>query len=143
MDIRHITWQQTVPLRKRVLWPNKPAEYCHVAGDNEAVHFGAFIHDHLVCVASVYVTSNKARLRKFATDEDHQQQGIGSKMLTHIIQSLNNTEATVFWCDARESAIGFYERFGLQPFGERFYKEEVPYVKMALDLAPDNKRMRT
>jgi len=36
-----------------------------------------------------------------------------------------------FWCDARESAIGFYRRFGLQADGERFYKSEVPYFKMS------------
>ncbi|MEW6982114.1 GNAT family N-acetyltransferase [Colwelliaceae bacterium 6471] len=134
MEIRKISWQQTIPLRNSVLWPEKTAEYCHVDGDNDALHFGAFINDKLVCVASVYLKLNKARLRKFATDTHYQNQGVGSKMIKHIIQSLKNIETSLFWCDARESALGFYKRFGMQQYGERFYKEEVPYFKMEVSL---------
>jgi hypothetical protein len=32
-------------------------------------------------------------------------------MLDFIIRDLKTTQAKVFWCDARESALGFYERF--------------------------------
>jgi predicted GNAT family N-acyltransferase len=134
MDIRNISWEQTIPLRHTVLWPNKSAEYCHVEGDQGAFHFGAFINDKLVCVASVYLQSNKARLRKFATDTHYQNQGVGSKMLKHIVQSLQDTEARFFWCDARESALGFYKRFGMEASGERFYKGEVPYFTMEVPL---------
>ena len=134
MEIRNISWEQTIPLRHRILWPMKPPEYCHVEGDQDALHFGAFTNNELVCVASVYLKSDKARLRKFATKADCQGQGIGSKMLESIIQSLKNTEVKVFWCDARESALSFYQRFGMLQYGERFYKEDVSYFKMEVVL---------
>ncbi|MBU2926445.1 GNAT family N-acetyltransferase [Colwellia sp. C2M11] len=134
MEIRNISWEQTIPLRQSVLWPNKPPEYCHVDGDHDAMHFGAFANDELVCVASVYIKSNKARLRKFATKTDCQGQGIGSQMLKFILHSLNNTVVNFFWCDARESALTFYQRFGMQPYGERFYKADVSYFKMKIAL---------
>ena len=132
MEIRVITWEETIPLRQSVLWPNKPQENCHV--DIDGLHFGAFIEEALVCVASVYLTSNKARLRKFATDTRYQHQGIGSKMLAHIIQSLKSRQVGHLWCDARESAIDFYKRFGMQTSGERFYKVDVPFFKMEVAL---------
>jgi len=134
MEIRNISWEQTIPLRHSVLWPKKPAEYCHVEGDQDALHFGTFINDELVCVASVYVKSDKARLRKFATKADYQGQGIGSQMLKSILHSLKKTEVKTFWCDARESALSFYQRFGMQPYGERFYKADVSYFKMEVAL---------
>lgn len=134
MEIRNICWQQTIPLRQSVLWPTKPAEFCHVEGDDDALHFGAFIDDELVCVASVYVESNKARLRKFATNSNYQGLGIGSKVLTSILCHLKKTEATTFWCDARESAVSFYQRFGMEQYGERFYKGEIAYFKMEVAL---------
>jgi len=134
MEIRNISWEQTIPLRHNVLWPKKPPEYCHVEGDQDALHFGVFTNDELVCVASVYLKSDKARLRKFATKTDYQGQGIGSQMLKFILHSLKNTEAKVFWCDARESALSFYQRFGMQPYGERFYKADVSYFKMEVAL---------
>jgi predicted GNAT family N-acyltransferase len=134
MVIRDISWEQTIPLRHSILWPNKPPEYCHVEGDRDALHFGAFTNDELVCVASVYLKSNQARLRKFATKGDCQGQGIGSKMLTFILHSLKNTETKVFWCDARESALTFYQRFGMLPYGERFYKADVSYFTMKVTI---------
>ncbi|MDN3650908.1 GNAT family N-acetyltransferase [Reinekea marina] len=134
MEIRAISWEQTLPLRQSVLWPNKPSEFCHVEGDSGAMHFGAFTNDQLVCVASVYLDANKARLRKFATHTEYQGQGIGSKMLTYILHSLKDTDAKVFWCDARESALGFYQRFGMRQCGERFYKADITYFKMEVSL---------
>jgi ribosomal protein S18 acetylase RimI-like enzyme len=134
MDIRIISWEQTIPLRQSVLWPSKSAEYCYVDGDIDGIHFGAFINDVLVCVASVYLKSNKARLRKFATDSNFQHQGIGSKMLAYIIQSLKNRQVAYLWCDARESALKFYKRFGMQSCSDRFYKEDVSYFKMEVAL---------
>ncbi|WP_286265969.1 GNAT family N-acetyltransferase [Thalassotalea atypica] len=134
MEIRRISWEQTIPLRHRVLWPMKPPEYCYVEGDDDAWHFGAFVDNELVCVASVFLQLNKARLRKFATNADYQSQGIGSQMLRYILQALENTDAKVFWCDARESALNFYQRFGMQPYGKRFYKADVSYVKMQVTL---------
>jgi len=135
MDIRIISWQQTIPLRHSVLWPSKPAEFCHIDGDTEGVHFGVFMNDVLVCVASVYVHHNKARLRKFATDERYQKQGIGSKLLGHMINYFKDSELEYFWCDARETALGFYKRFGMSKCSERFYKADIPYFKMEVTLS--------
>jgi len=55
-------------------------------------------------------------------------------MLTTIIQSLRSNDVKVFWCDARESAVNFYRRFDMQPYGERFYKDDVAYFKMQISL---------
>lgn len=134
MEIRSISWEQTIPLRHRVLWPSKPPEYCHVDGDVDGLHFGAFIDDELICVASVYLTLNKARLRKFATNTLYQNQGIGTKMLSFIIESLKSSQVEYFWCDARESALAFYQRFGMQTCSERFYKTDVAYFTMEVAL---------
>jgi len=134
IEVRTTTWQQTIPLRHSVLWPDQKPEFCHVDGDNDALHFGAFVGKKLVCVASVYLSSNKARLRKFATDMRYQNQGIGSMMLKHIIQHLQKTPAEYFWCDARESALGFYQRFGMLKCSERFYKVDVAYFRMEVAL---------
>lgn len=134
MDIRKISWQDTIPLRHSVLWPNRSPEFCKLDDDADGLHFGAYVNDLLVCVASVYTDNNNARLRKFATDERFQNQGVGSTMLQHIIEYLENAKVASFWCDARESALGFYERFGMVKNGERFYKSEVPYFKMEVPL---------
>ena len=88
----------------------------------------------LVCVASIYLQGEQARLRKFATLQNYQNKGIGSEVLRYILASLKERGITYFWCDARESALGFYEQFGLKAEGAGFYKADISYYKMALTL---------
>ena len=132
--IKDINWEETIPVRHRVLWPNKLSEFCHIDDDSDGWHFGYYLGDELVSVASVYPNREKARLRKFATLVGAQGKGIGTELLTHIISTIKARGITRFWCDARESATGFYERFGMRREGERFFKSEVPYFKMSMEL---------
>ena len=123
-------------IRHAVLWPDKPVEFCRVAGDEAALHFGVELDQQLVCVGSVYIDdlTQSARLRKFATLPAYQGQGLGSHLLQVMLDDCRQSGLTTFWCDARETALGFYQQFGLQPEGERFYKETVPYFKMVISL---------
>ena len=134
MRIEEIDVEATLELRQQVLWPNETKKFCRVDGDDQATHYGAFLHHSLIGVASIYQGAGAVRLRKFAVDKQYQGKGVGSAMLTHIIDSLKNANATIFWCDARESAADFYERFGFSVEGESFYKADIPYRKMVLDL---------
>jgi len=134
MHIRSISAQQALPIRQAVLWPNKPREFCQVAGDNTARHYGVWVDGQLVCVASIYLEGNKARLRKFATLASHQGQGVGSALLSHMINELKALGVGYFWCDARTTAVAFYGRFGLVVEGEVFQKSGLSYFKMAVNL---------
>lgn len=153
MHIEKLQWQQTLAIRQEVLWPDQPQEYCQVEGDEHAWHYGVYIDQILVSVASVYVASvfpkvfpgiinsmnnsndRSARLRKFATLVAYQSQGVGSFVLSHIIDSLKAEDIGTFWCDARGSAIEFYQRFGFQITGQRFYKGDIPYFKMQMTIS--------
>jgi len=134
MKIRKISLEEALPVRHKVLWPDKPMEFCLVEGDDEGIHLGAEIDGRIVSVASLYLTNGEARLRKFATYPEFQNQGIGTALIQYALYYLNENEVTTFWCDARESAIGFYQRFGMHTEGERLYKSDVPYFKMRLFL---------
>ena len=132
MDVRKISAEDTLALRHRVLWPEKSVDFCRLEEDDASLHFGAFVAGKLVCVASVFVTDDVARLRKFATSPEYQGQGIGSNLLKVIISQLQSTGVIVFWCDARESALSVYKRIGMAEQGERFYKGDIPYYKMSV-----------
>ena len=134
MIIKSISWQEALPVRHCVLWPNKPESFCKVDGDENANHYGAFIDGKLICVASIYIDGKIARLRKFATLNEFQNKGIGSKVIAYLIDELKTNKIEYFWCDARESAKGFYQRFAMQVQGERFFKSNVAYFKMQICL---------
>lgn len=98
------------------------------------MHFGVYLDQRLVSVASIYIDGTQARLRKFATLNDYQGKGIGSALIEYVLTYLREYRIQYLWCDARESARSFYQRLGFKVFGERFFKSSVPYFKMGLVL---------
>lgn len=135
MNIISIDWQAAIAVRHKVLWPNKDPSFCAVDGDRDGLHYGVIENEELVCVASIYFNGDTARLRKFATLPEYQGNGIGSAMLEHLLSILTGKGISCFWCDARESAIEFYAKFGMQPEGDKFYKSDVAYFKMSRSLS--------
>ena len=148
MEVIEISVDQALAIRHKVLWPNKPVEFCRVDGDDQARHYGACLDDELVSVASLYFDVIReselkdlvktARLRKFATLESYQGRGIGSTLFQHLLDELQIMNVHRLWFDARESATKFYARFGFQAEGERFYKSQIPYFKMSKILSNSN-----
>ncbi len=124
--------QQTLQIRQTVLWPDQPQEFSKVEGDEDAHHFGVILDKELVSVASIFPDlDNTARLRKFATLPNLQGQGIGSDLLKHIMEQLRSDGCSMLWCDGREQARSFYERLGFEASGERFFKKNIAYFRMA------------
>ncbi len=135
MDIKRIDWQDTLVIRHQVLWPDKSIEFCKVLGDESAQHFGVYIENKLVSVASLFTEKKYIQLRKFATLEAYQGKGIGSGLLTHLIEYAKTQNANYFWCDARKASKSFYVRFGMSVEGEAFSKYDEPYYKMLINLS--------
>lgn len=131
MSIRifSITASDTYPLRHSVLWPDKPLDYVRIDEDALGYHYGTYLDTELVAVISLFVNGTAARFRKFATRPDQQNKGLGTALLHHVFEEARRLGATTIYCDARLNAASFYERFGMQPTGEVFYKGTIPYQR--------------
>ena len=133
--IQPIEPAQTYALRHTVLWPDKPLAYVQLPDDATGLHYGAFVAEKLVAVISLFIGEDGvARFRKFATDPAWQGRGIGTALLRHVLAVARAQGASALWCDARQNTLPFYQRFGLMPEGDVFYKGEVPYVRLSLAL---------
>lgn len=138
MIIQAITWQECLPIRQQVLWPNLPEIFCQIEEDKDARHYGVYIDNQLVSVASLYSKTindiSRVRLRKFATVKSHQGKGIGKKLLSHIIQDLTSLGVDYFWCDARKDNQQFFKELGFEVISQPFYKTGFEYYKFELKL---------
>jgi GNAT superfamily N-acetyltransferase len=149
ITIRPVAAEETLPLRHSVLWPDKPFDYVRLPDDDTGQHFGGFIEKpvrssrpcrfqegQLVSVISLFVDTqtNTARFRKFATQPDFQNQGIGTQLLNHVIEQARQAGAAELWCDARLTAAAFYERFGMRAEGGVFYKGAIAYSRFVVRL---------
>ncbi|KAH8196814.1 hypothetical protein TruAng_009017 [Truncatella angustata] len=105
-------------------------KYVKLPDDETGQHFGAYVDSRLVSVISVFFDAGDARFRKFATDTTWQGKGIGTALLRCTIEEAKKAGARTIWCDARSSALPFYQRFGMEAEGEIFHKGGQPYLVM-------------
>ena len=138
--VRPIAAAEARPLRHTILRPTQPFEATVYPLDDqpESGHFGAFLGDTLVGVASVYheappgETDARAwRLRGMATVEAARGQGIGSALMQACFGHVRSHGGGVLWFNARTTAAGFYRRFGFAVQGSIFDIEGIgPHVVM-------------
>ncbi len=100
--------------------------------DADGLHYGLFDSGQLVSVISMFVSDKHAQFRKFATDNAYQGKGFGSQLLGFLIDTAKGLNIKELACDARITAIGFYEKFGMKVNSEVFQKSGKDYVRMSL-----------
>lgn len=133
--IRRIPPIETWELRQNILRPHQRLEEMDYAGDNDpdTAHFGIFVRDQLVGIASVYHVPPKGRegdtlawqLRGMATLPWVRGTGRGKTLLGECIRHCAENGGRVMWCNARLSAVGFYEANG---FGVVSMPFEIPGI---------------
>jgi ribosomal protein S18 acetylase RimI-like enzyme len=133
MKIKEIEASETWPLRHKVMWPNKPLDFVVLPNDEAGLHFGLFEKEMLVSVISLFIESQDGQFRKFATDNYYQGKGFGTKLLNHLISEAKKRNIKNLRCNARMTAIEFYQRFGMKVASDIIRKNGKDYVLMELD----------
>lgn len=125
---------ETLAFRQSMLWPDKPLSHVMVPGDDTALHVGAFDKTTLIGVGSFFPAAPRVQLRKLAVAPAYRTAGIGSQLVLFGARVMKNDGFHELWCDARQTACGFYEKLGFVTSNDVFYKSGVAYVKAHLDL---------
>ena len=124
MKVLRITALDTYQIRQKVLVPDHSLAKAKFENDDDedvSFHLGAFVDGKLVSVASFFYERNSLfpdqhqyRLRGMATLPDYQNQGLSSELLNMAFPIIKQNFCSLLWCEARESAIGFYEKVGFK-----------------------------
>ena len=130
LEIKEIQPSETLDLRHRILSPNKSVNLIILAEDDAGQHFGLFQSEKIVSVISLFVENDNAQFRKFATETTEQHKGYGSILLNYVIEESVKNNVTNLWCNARLTALRFYEKFGFEVVSEKWIKNDIEYVKM-------------
>lgn len=136
-----------IDLRHKILRPGLPRDSAVFDGDNDSdtFHFVAYTPEEpfspVCCVTYMrnhWENTPAYQLRGMATDITFQKMGIGKKLMAFAEAFIKEkTGITSFWCNARVSAIGFYENQGWLVYGEEFtIKTAGPHKKMTKGVAP-------
>ena len=130
LEIKEITPSETLDLRHRILSPNKSVDSIILTEDDVGQHFGLFKDVQLISVISLFIENDMAQFRKFATETIEQHKGYGSILLNYIIEESVKNNVKNLWCNARLTALRFYEKFGFEVVSEKWIKNDIEYVKM-------------
>lgn len=132
--IRHILASETLAFRQAHMWPDKPLEHVKVPGDETALHLGAFDGENLIGVASFFREPPGLRLRKLAVAPNYRRAGLGSDLVREGAALAREQGFTQLWCDARQTARGFYEALGFKLDDDTFQKSGLTYQIARLNL---------
>ena len=145
-EVKKITTEETLLLRKNVLKPFLTAEQCRNPGDDDPTtfHLGLFHAKKLISVATFIQESYRDfpagfpyRLRGMATDPAYRKQGFGQKLLHHGLEHLRQKRCDLLWCNAREKAFPFYEKIVFKYHGPLFEMKDIgPHKVMYKILIP-------
>jgi GNAT superfamily N-acetyltransferase len=132
VEIRRISKEEVWPIRQAVMWPDRDIEYVKLPDDEEGSHYGLFDGPRLVSVVSLFVNGQEqeAQFRKFATLEQEQGRGYGSRLLSYVMNTAREQGIRRIWCNARATKAGFYAKFGLLETDQVFVKGGLDYVIM-------------
>ncbi len=134
ISIKQIEAKQAWPIRHKVMYPEKEFDGIKLPNDAEGLHFGLFEYDQLISVVSFFNDGDSAQFRKFATLDEKQGGGYGSKLLKFIIDYCKTSGIKKLWCNARKSALGFYKKFGFVETGKTFSDGDQNFAIIELDI---------
>jgi predicted GNAT family N-acyltransferase len=128
LSIRQLSTAEVIPLRHAILRAGLPRSAALFPDDDaaETRHFGAFDHDALVGVVSIYhnplpeepENSSSWQLRGMASSL--RGRGFGRALLHAGVSYVAEQGGSFLWCNARKPAVGFYSRHGWRVLGDEF-----------------------
>jgi GNAT superfamily N-acetyltransferase len=139
--VRPIEAARTYQLRSRVLRDGEPHDGFDVDELQGTFHLGAFLAtadgEDLVGVAT-FVPHEDGwwQLRGMAVDPRVQGTGVGRRLLAEAEDRLRAAGAPGLWANARDAAIGFYERAGWAVVGAGYELVGLPHHRMERPFTP-------
>ncbi|HEU5448732.1 MAG TPA: GNAT family N-acetyltransferase [Acidimicrobiia bacterium] len=145
MIVEDVPAKATHDLRWRILRGSRPGAQVEFPEDTRpgAFHLAVRHDDTILAVASFSIEAtpyrprrSAIRLRGMAVDGPFQQHGIGRLLVTTVVDRLRTEGVDVLWCNARDTAVGFYARLGFEVEGDGFVLPEsgIAHHVMVLDL---------
>lgn len=98
--------------------------------DDVATHILAYIDDKPVGTARWRFTTGGAKMERFAVLKEYRGKGVGEELVKYTLNKLKDND--FIYLNAQESVIKFYEKYGFEVVGDRFYEANIPHKKMIL-----------
>ncbi|WP_207533366.1 GNAT family N-acetyltransferase [Desertivirga arenae] len=120
------------PIRHQVMYPDLNLDDIKLESDRLGQHLALIEDGKVISVVSLVKSGQELQFRKFATLNAYQGKGYGSALLKYVLDQAEKEQFKRVWCNARESASSFYQRFGFRKTEKTFFKDGYDFVIMEL-----------
>jgi len=103
--------------------------------DGSSLHIVVTKNGHAVATARL---TKKGKIGRMAVLKAHRQQGIGSMMLTELIQAAKQADLQSIKLWAQIHAQGFYKKQGFIAYGDVFLDAGIPHPHIEMRLSISN-----
>ncbi|WP_132054246.1 GNAT family N-acetyltransferase [Pseudocnuella soli] len=134
IEIKEVPLLTVWHMRQTVMYPEMTLEAMKLPDDEAGKHLGLYDDNVLCSVVSLFYRGDVLQFRKFATVAHLQGKGYGTKLLQHVFSAAKKDGVQRIWCNARATALPFYQKFGMQPFGEGWLENGHEFIKMQIEL---------
>jgi len=131
------SYEETLALRKRILRDPLALEWTaeEEGWEPRERHFEGRLDDEIVaCVVIRPMGQGVVKLRQMAVEPARQGAGIGRGLLEGVEKILITDELDRIELNARDTAVGFYEKLGFRKVGQEFMEVTIPHWKMVKTL---------
>lgn len=141
--VRLLSVGETLDLRNRILRNNAGEEFAHFDEDSlpGVFHVGYQTENQVVCTATFIPVCRAEfegkgfQLRGMATDANFSGTGCGTAVIKFAISFLHERNVDYIWCNARKTAVEFYEKLGFTVTSNEFMIENIGiHLQMHLNL---------
>lgn len=103
--------------------------------EKDDILIGAFDEDDIIgCCILTSIDNSTVRLRQMAVQKNKQGMGIGQAMMTFAENIARDKGYKLLTMHARDTAIGFYEKFGYKVNGPAFIEVNIDHHEMEKNL---------
>ena len=131
------SYGEMLTLRKRILRDPLGLEWTEEeeSWEPRERHFAMQVDNETVaCVVIRPLGQGVVKLRQMAVEPARQGTGIGRGLLEGVEKILITDEVDRIELNARDTAVGFYEKLGFRKVGEEFVEVTIPHWKMVKTL---------
>ena len=100
--------------------------------DDESIHVIASFRNKSIGCARIRITNDGTKLERVAILPGHRQKGFGTKLMEFLLAYCRQQGLSQLYLHAQIDARGFYEKFGFEPYGERFMEAGLEHIAMKL-----------
>lgn len=128
--ISEVEYYKVLKIRQQVMYPDKDIDFVKLPEDEMGIHMAFFENGAPISVLSLFLKDRALQFRKFATVEEYQGKGYGSKLIEWLLDYAKDMQFDKVWCNSRVDKKGFYQKFGFVEKGELFERDGIQYSIM-------------